>query len=65
MQVRDGDPGHYEVRWQVDPRGVLKCLADGSALLEHLRDGAHVMRVSAALSGGFEIEPVRPEARAA
>lgn len=55
MRVREGEPGHHEVPWPVAPEGVLKCLAEGSALLEHLRGGPHLVRVSGELPGGFEI----------
>lgn len=56
MKVREGDAGSYAVAWQVDPRGVLHCLAQDLPLEAGEPAGSYITRVSGVLPGLFMID---------
>jgi len=56
MKVREGDAACHRVAWQVDPRVVLKKLAEDALLPAPLPFGDYVTRISRELPHLFEIE---------
>jgi hypothetical protein len=57
MKVREGDRDSHVVPWQVEPHGVLKCLAEDTPLDEP-PVGAYIARIRHDLPFLFEIEAV-------
>lgn len=55
MKVREGDRGSHVVRWQVEPHGVLKSLAE-DAPVHAPPAGAYIARIRHDLPFLFEIE---------
>lgn len=58
LKVRQGDPGCYAVRWNVEPHSVLNSLARDIPLNDELPDGAYQIRVWRELPHQFEISAV-------
>ena len=63
-KVRNGDPGFYVVRWNVEPHGILHSLARDIPLDEKLREGAYEIFVSRDLPGQFQIASLRADEEA-
>jgi hypothetical protein len=58
MKARAGDPGVRVVRWNREPRGILKALAENSPIDAGCRDGAYVTRISPDLPYLFDVQPL-------
>ncbi len=56
IKVRGGDTGMYAVNWNVDPHGVLHCLAQGLPFAAYVDGCDYVTRVCGALPHGFTVD---------
>ena len=55
-RAREGDPDRFVVPWSLDPRAILKALAEGTPVTEYLPPEPHVTIVDRSLPGSFAIE---------
>ncbi len=67
MKVRQGDSASYKISWNVEPHGVLLCLARNIPIDDRVPNGAYQILVSRDLPSEFRIIPLsrRPGAPAA
>jgi len=55
LKVRQGDPGFYVVRWEVEPHTILNSLARGLPLEDDVPEGAYEIHISRELPSQFQI----------
>jgi hypothetical protein len=57
LKVRQGDPGLYVVRWNVEPHSILNSLARDLPLEDKIPERAYEIHVSRELPSNFRIVP--------
>jgi hypothetical protein len=55
LRVKQGDPGVYVVRWEVEPHTILNSLARGLPLEDNVPKGAYEIHISRELPSQFQI----------
>jgi hypothetical protein len=63
LKVKQGDPGFYVVRWEVEPHTILNSLAKDLPLEDKVPEGAYEVHISRELPSLFQIVRVHGEGR--